>query len=67
MPIVRIQMVKGRTAEEKKRLMAAVTDAIHRTIDVPLPTIHIMVQEISAENIMIAGELLTHEDGGSEE
>lgn len=65
MPIVRIQMAKGRSPEEKKRLMTAVTDAIHHAIGAPLPTIHIMIQEIPAEDIMIAGRLLTEKDEGS--
>ena len=65
MPIVRIQMAKGRSAEEKTRLMAAVTEAIHQTIGAPLPTIHIMIQDVPPEDIMVAGRLLTEKDEGS--
>ena len=65
MPIVRIQMAKGRSADEKTRLMKAVTDAIHQSIGAPLPTIHVMVQEIPPEDIMIEGRLLSEKDKGS--
>ena len=59
MPIVRIQLAEGRSGQEKAALMKAVTEAIHTTLDAPLPTIHVMVQEIPAEDIMVAGETLT--------
>jgi 4-oxalocrotonate tautomerase len=65
MPIVRIQMAKGRSPEEKTRLMKAVTDAIYESTGAPLPTIHIMIQEIPAEDIMIAGQLLSDKEKGS--
>lgn len=59
MPIVRIEMAEGRSAEDKKRLMESVTAAIHESIGAPLPTIHIMLKESPPEHIMIAGEQLT--------
>jgi 4-oxalocrotonate tautomerase len=58
MPIVRIELAKGRTKEEKEKLMKAVTEAIHHSIDAPLPTIHIMIKETPEDEIMIGGELL---------
>jgi 4-oxalocrotonate tautomerase len=65
MPIVRIQMAKGRTPEEKTTLMKAVTLAIHDAIGAPLPNIHVMIQEIPPEDIMIAGRLLTDKEPDS--
>ena len=62
MPIIRIQLAEGRSASEKTALMKSVTDAVHDAIGAPLPTIHVMVQEIPAEDIMIAGKLLTQKD-----
>ncbi len=62
MPIIRIQMAKGRSSEEKTRLMKAVTDAVHDAIGAPLPSIHIMIQEIPAEDIMVAGVLLEEKE-----
>lgn len=59
MPIVRIQLAKGRTDDEKTELMRAVTEAIHNSIDVPLPSIHIMIQEIPVRDIMVGGETLS--------
>ena len=59
MPIVRIQMAEGRSTEEKTALMKAVTEAIHHTIDAPLSTIHVMIQDIPADDIMVGGESLS--------
>ena len=58
MPIIRIEIAKGRSPDEKKKLLEAVTDAVHRSIGAPLPTIHIMLKEIPDDHIMIGGELL---------
>jgi 4-oxalocrotonate tautomerase family enzyme len=55
-------MAAGRTTEEKTKLMKAVTDAIYDTVDVPLSAVHVMIQEIPAEDIMVAGQLLSRKD-----
>ncbi len=62
MPIIRIQMAKGRSQDEKTRLMKAVTEAVQESIGAPPPTIHIMIQEIPSEDIMIAGQLLSEKE-----
>lgn len=66
MPIVRIQIAKGRSKARKQLVMKAVTDAIETSLAVPRSTIHVMMQEIPSEDIMIGGETLpdnhTHSD-----
>ena len=59
MPIIRIQMAEGRSTAEKTALMKSVTDAVRQAIGVELSTIHVMIQEIPANDIMIAGEPLS--------
>ena len=59
MPIVRIQLAEGRSSDEKNVLMNAVTEAIHHSIDAPLSSIHVMIQEIPAEDIMVGGRTLS--------
>ena len=66
MPIVRIQIAKGRSKERKQRVMKAVTDAIEASLEVPRSTIHVMMQEIPNENIMIGGEPLSDDHTQSE-
>ena len=55
MPLVQINMLEGRSPEQKKALLAAVTDAVHASIGAPLPSIRVWVQEFSAEDYMAEG------------
>lgn len=57
MPLVEIHLLEGRTDEQKKALLAAVTDAVHRSIGAPLDTIRVWVQEFSPLEYMSAGVL----------
>jgi 4-oxalocrotonate tautomerase len=55
MPLVQINLLEGRTPEQKKALLAAVTDAVHSSIDAPLPSIRVWLHEFSAEGYMAEG------------
>jgi len=57
MPLVEIHLLEGRTDEQKKALLAAVTSAVHDSIGAPLETIRVWVQEFSPREYMIAGVL----------
>ncbi|MCB1337543.1 MAG: 2-hydroxymuconate tautomerase family protein [Maritimibacter sp.] len=55
MPLVEITIMEGRTREQKRAMMAEVTDAIVRTLDAPRDIIRICIREIPAEHWAIAG------------
>ncbi len=57
MPLVEIHMLEGRTDEQKKALLAAVTTAVNESIGAPLESIRVWVQEFSPREYMIAGVL----------
>jgi 4-oxalocrotonate tautomerase len=57
MPLVAIHLLEGRDAEQKKRLLQAVTDAVQESIGASLPSIRVWIQEFSAEEYMTGGEL----------
>ncbi len=57
MPLIEIHLLKGRTAEQKKKLLGSVTEAVHDSLGAPLPSIRVWIQEFSAEEYMVAGEL----------
>ena len=57
MPLVEIHMLEGRTDEQKKALLDAVTAAIRDSLGVPLTSIRIWIQEFSPKEYMVAGEL----------
>jgi 4-oxalocrotonate tautomerase len=55
MPLIQINMLEGRTPDQKKALLAAVTDAVHTSIGAPLPSIRVWVHEFGAEEYMAEG------------
>ncbi len=57
MPLVEIHMLEGRTDEQKKALLTAVTRAVHGSIGAPLESIRVWVQEFSPKEYMAAGVL----------
>ncbi len=58
MPYIQITLAAGHTAAEKKKLMAAVTEAVHNSIDVPKPAIRVWLNEIPAPDMSIGGVTL---------
>ncbi|MBM3305149.1 MAG: 4-oxalocrotonate tautomerase [Candidatus Aminicenantes bacterium] len=57
MPLIEIHLLEGRTDEQKKALLSAVTGAVHDSIGAPLETIRVWVQEMSPRAFMSAGVL----------
>ncbi len=57
MPLVEIHLLEGRTEEQKKTLLTAVTQAVHTSIGAPLETIRVWIQEFSPREYMSAGVL----------
>lgn len=57
MPLVQINMLAGRTPEQKEALLKAVTDAVHDSIGAPLPSIRVWINEMPHAHYMAAGEI----------
>ncbi len=56
MPIATINLVEGRTDEQKERLIEKVTLAIHEAIDAPIASVRIILNEMPKQHFGIAGE-----------
>ena len=56
MPIIELNVAEGRTVEQKAAAMAAITDAVVRTLDVRPEQVRILINEVNPENFAIAGE-----------
>ena len=63
MPLVEIHLLEGRTDEQKKALLTAVTAAVHDSIGAPLETIRVWVREFSPKEYMAAGVLAADRRG----
>ncbi len=57
MPLIEIHLLTGRTDEQKKALLGAVTAAVHDSIGAPLETIRVWLEEFPPTAYMTAGVL----------
>jgi 4-oxalocrotonate tautomerase len=57
MPTIQISMYQGRSLEAKKKLAAAVTDAVVKSLEVKPEAVKIIIQEHPKENFASAGIL----------
>ena len=58
MPLIQINMAEGRTPEQKRALLDAVTTAVQTSIGAPLDSIRVWIAEFDATEYMAGGELL---------
>lgn len=56
MPIVKVDMWEGRTAEQKEKLITSVTDAVCKAIGCPPEAVQIVIEDYKKENWGIAGK-----------
>jgi len=59
MPLVEIRLLEGRTDQQKRALLDAVTEAVRDSLGVPLTSIRVWILELSPKEYMVAGELYT--------
>ncbi|KRE55435.1 2-hydroxymuconate tautomerase [Phycicoccus sp. Soil748] len=48
MPLVEVTMVEGRTPEQVRALVSALTRAVVETVDAPLENVRVVVREVPA-------------------
>lgn len=58
MPLIHVSMARGRTEEQKRALLAAITTAAQESIGAPLASIRVWITEFEDTEFMSAGELL---------
>ncbi|HVW51883.1 MULTISPECIES: 2-hydroxymuconate tautomerase [unclassified Trinickia] len=56
MPIAHLYILEGRDEEKKERLIAEVSEAIHRAIDAPLEAVRVIVTEMPKAHFGIGGQ-----------
>jgi 4-oxalocrotonate tautomerase len=57
MPVVSVKIVKGRTIEQKRALVKAVTDAVVSPLDLKPEWVTVVIEENERENWATGGEL----------
>jgi len=64
MPLIHVTMIEGRTATQKRALLAAITQAVHETIEAPMDSIRVWVTDVPSDQFMSAGTLAADRHGG---
>lgn len=56
MPIAHLYILEGRDDDRKERLIAEVTDAIHRALDAPVESVRVIITEMPKAHFGIGGQ-----------
>lgn len=57
MPFVHIEMLEGRTREQKESLVKEVTEVVSKHTGAPIDAIHIIIHDLKPENLGQKGQL----------
>lgn len=57
MPILQVEIIKGRTVEQKREMIKKVTEAVCETLVCPPEAVQIIIREMETENYAQAGVL----------
>ena len=55
MPMIQVTMIEGRTVEQKHALIKELSEAVQRTLDVPIERVRVALYEVSADDWGIGG------------
>ena len=56
MPLIQINIIEGRSAEKKERLIREVTNTVSEVLDAPIENVRVMIQEMPSAHWGIAGQ-----------
>ncbi|MEC4585992.1 2-hydroxymuconate tautomerase [Bacillus safensis] len=59
MPIVTVQMLEGRTDEQKRALVEKVTDAVVETTGAEAEKVSVIIEEMKKEHYAVAGKRMS--------
>jgi len=55
MPIIEMHLMEGRTAEQKRSVAAAMTEAVTRSLNVKAESVRILITEHDRDEFYVAG------------
>jgi 4-oxalocrotonate tautomerase len=55
MPIIQVNLLEGRTVEQKRRLAEKVTDAVIEALGAPRETVRILIHEMGPHDFSVGG------------
>jgi 4-oxalocrotonate tautomerase len=57
MPIIHVHLFEGRTVDQKRKLVAAMTDAVVKSLDTKPEAVRILLHDTSKNDLSVAGVL----------
>ncbi len=57
MPVIHVHLFEGRTLEQKRKLVSAMTEAVVKSIDTKPESVQILLHDMAKSNVSIAGVL----------
>ncbi len=63
MPIIQVHLLEGRTKDQKRKLVANMTDAVVKSLDVKPDAVRIILHEMANDEYAIAGVLNSDKKG----
>ena len=63
MPIIHVHFFEGRTLDQKRTLVATMTDAVVKSLKTKPEAVHILLHEMSREDNAVAGVLTADQKG----
>jgi 4-oxalocrotonate tautomerase len=65
MPMVRIELMEGRTEDQLRAMVARVTEAIIETVDAKPASVQIVIAEVTAPRWAVAGTTVADQRAGA--
>ncbi|SDH69274.1 4-oxalocrotonate tautomerase [Alteribacillus persepolensis] len=65
MPFIQVNILKGRSPEQKEKLIREMTNVAMDVLDAPEQSVRVMIQEMEPEHWGIAGESIKKRKEGS--
>ncbi|HSV69077.1 MAG TPA: 2-hydroxymuconate tautomerase [Methylibium sp.] len=56
MPIIQMNLLEGRSVEQKRAAVAAITEAVVRSLGVRPEQVRIMIHEMASEHFAVGGQ-----------
>jgi 4-oxalocrotonate tautomerase len=62
MPFIQVHLAAGRSEEQKRALLLAISDAVQSSIGAPLESIRVWISEFGREEFVVAGRIAADGD-----
>ena len=57
MPILNVQIMKGHSVSQKADLLRKMTQAVVNSVQAPMSTVRIVLEEVPSHHVIVAGEI----------